>query len=749
MKKLFTILFVFAFFPELPAQPGEMLVPVKKSDEWGFINKERQWVIPLKYDDAQPFSEGLAAVNYFGKWGFINASGNWAIEPRFSNAESFSEGLACVKAFGKWGFIDRSGDWVIEPRYHAVSMFSEGLAVVFYDGSYRFVDKTGRYGIDDGFGNALPFSDGLAFVEKDGYKGYIDHLGNWIIKDHFDEAYSFSNGMALIGRNGKYGFINQRGEEVIRIKYEDGFRFNEGMAPVKEGGKWGYIDTRGSWVILPQFTYAAPFNEGFAVAGAKGRFGLINKAGYWVIEPEFEAMKGIARTISFKEEIEKMVIRKVYQWQLKGEFEKTVDYLDRVTKENRNKAIERITNDCIQEIALEHVNLSVTMLGSYNADSEYFILNLQGALRSMIPVPLDEALWFRDNWERAELKNPVFALVDDHLMLSALEVKLEDKIYAYDASVHGYLQGENHNGTVFDPININLPDISALELYNQPVTRVNGVSDIDQHIPENLIVQSNVFALVIGNEDYSSYQVGSGGEINVDYAEADARTFAAYLNRTFGLPKENITLLINATVGQMNQAIDRLASLAKVYDGEAELIFYYAGHGLPDEDTKEPYLIPVDVSGSDLTYALKLEEVYNQLSAYETHRVTVFLDACFSGGARSQGLLASRGVRIRPKSPFVLGNLIVFSASSGNQTAYAYIEQGHGMFTYFLLKKIQETRGSVTYGDLAFYVMDEVNKKSLLINNREQTPVLKLSPIFQNTWKDFSFLGDDLLSKTQ
>ena len=29
---------------------------------------------------------------------------------------------------------------------------------------------------------------------------------------------------------------------------------------------------------------------------------------------------------------------------------------------------------------------------------------------------------------------------------------------------------------------------------------------------------------------------------------------------------------------------------------DGELIFYYAGHGFPDEQTKEPYLIPVDVN---------------------------------------------------------------------------------------------------------------------------------------------------------
>jgi len=52
-------------------------------------------VIPYQFDDAGPFSEGLAAVGANGKWGYVDAR-ETVIEPKFSRAKGFSEGLAAV-----------------------------------------------------------------------------------------------------------------------------------------------------------------------------------------------------------------------------------------------------------------------------------------------------------------------------------------------------------------------------------------------------------------------------------------------------------------------------------------------------------------------------------------------------------------------------------------------------------------------------------------------------------------------------
>ncbi len=185
----------------------------------------------------------------------------------------------------------------------------------------------------------------------------------------------------------------------------------------------------------------------------------------------------------------------------------------------------------------------------------------------------------------------------------------------------------------------------------------------------------------------------------------------------------------------MNREIEKLSRLAFYSNGKAELIFYYAGHGFPDEKTKESYIMPVDISGSDVTSGIKLSYLYKKLTENPVKSATVFLVACFSGGGRNQGLLAARGVRIQPKENLVQGNLVVFSASTGEQSSLPYKEKQHGMFTYFLLKKLQESKGNVTYDELSNYIKTEVQLNSVKINSKDQNPQTLTSPSLSDEWK--------------
>jgi hypothetical protein len=260
-------------------------------------------------------------------------------------------------------------------------------------------------------------------------------------------------------------------------------------------------------------------------------------------------------------------------------------------------------------------------------------------------------------------------------------------------------------------------------------------SDVDKNIPVCFINKPFRYALVIGNEDYQRYQRGLSSEANVEFARNDASVFRDYAHSVLGVEEKNIFFLTDATAGEMVQKIDLIAKLASKTSAEAEIIFYYAGHGLPDESTKEPYIIPVDVSATNLNAAIKLADVYKMFSETGARRILVFLDACFSGGGRDAGLLAARSVKVKPRNEMIDGNMVVFAASSGEQSSLPYKEKQHGMFTYFLLKYLQETKGNVTLSDLADDVKNKVSLESLRVNSKEQDPTVQVSHSVADKWE--------------
>lgn len=303
--------------------------------------------------------------------------------------------------------------------------------------------------------------------------------------------------------------------------------------------------------------------------------------------------------------------------------------------------------------------------------------------------------------------------------------------YARDTTMSVGLQQElvARNQVVITGINTPASDIQIKSL----------TSDVDKNVPANPKKFSHRFALIIGNEDYSKYQRSLQTEANVPFARNDAKVFKDYAVKTFGIPEDNIYLLLDATAGEMQQKIDLIAKLAAKIGAEAEVFMFYAGHGFPDEVEHSAYLIPVDVTGSNLAAAVKLQDIYDRLGQTGASRITVFLDACFSGGGRDAPLLAARAVKVKPKADFIQGNMVVFTASSGEQMALPLESQQHGLFTYYLLKKLQESAGKMTYGELADYIKQKVSIESLKVNQKEQDPQVNVSVSVESTWKNWKF----------
>lgn len=94
-----------------------------------------------------------------------------------------------------------------------------------------------------------------------------------------------------------------------------------------------------------------------------------------------------------------------------------------------------------------------------------------------------------------------------------------------------------------------------------------------------------------------------------------------------------------------------------------------------------------------------------------------------------------KGVALEPKKAAPTGNMVVLSACSGSQTAHIFKEGKHGLFTYWLLRKLKETKGEVTLGELQEHLAQYVDYTATnRLNLPGQQPTLQVSPTLSRNW---------------
>ncbi|MBM2815904.1 MAG: hypothetical protein HW421_2666 [Ignavibacteria bacterium] len=272
---------------------------INNKEKWYFLDSLGETAVTPDCDYVFDYSEGLAlTVNNLdeqklqNKFGFIDQNGKQVIPMIYNDAESFSEGLAYAAGNETRGWLDKKGNFVITLKTKVNGYtFHDGLAMIS-NSEYKigFVDKHGNEVIPLIFDEAGSFSEGLAFANT-GYKlGYIDGKGKLVIPAQFDYCDDFHNGVAFVGfldkRNAiTYGAIDKTGKFTIPFKFEKARSYSEGLAAVKLDGKWGYVDVMGSFTLMHQFSAANSFINGLAFAENKeeNKIGFINKKGEFIV----------------------------------------------------------------------------------------------------------------------------------------------------------------------------------------------------------------------------------------------------------------------------------------------------------------------------------------------------------------------------------------------------------------------------------------------------------------------------------
>ncbi len=577
-------------------------------------------------------------------------------------------------------------------------------------------NKWGAINVSDGK-QIIPFiydsfhghviNDKAVMVEKDGCYGFIDSKGKVKVPFIFKEGkHTYGTGGVYVDKAGYLCIVSSDYKICKTEKYEDYGRLREGRIGVKKNKLWGFIDEQGKQITEYKYTEVFQFSCGIAlVCDSSHYFGWINHSGkeitdfkYNPLHSTYYAYNDIA--IVYSREGKCGAINTFGQEVIPCEYDAIHNFKDNpdytTVEINGLCGIISRNGEIVLPIQYEYMRFSRGHIAAIRQNDKWGYINIH-THKMLTPFKYDDA----------------YAVSDDGLA-SVYINKNEGAI--------------NSNGVEVIPCGENFS--FRKDVYLASISP----SDVDENIPINKdIKRENTFVVIIANENYLEYNIPQ-----VEYAKKDGSIFKEYCVKTLSIPADNIRYRENTTLNQIRYELNWLKKVAEAYNGEAKVIFYYAGHGMPDESNSTAYILPSDGFGSDINSAYSLNELYRQLGNLPAQQVTVFMDACFSGAKRNGKMLtAARSVAIKAKSGTPKGNMVVFSAAQGDETAYQYNRKKHGLFTYFLLKKLQETKGDVNLKDLEIYIRENVQRCSIRENGKKQTPTMQVSPDFQSTIEEY------------
>lgn len=243
--------------------------------------------------------------------------------------------------------------------------------------------------------------------------------------------------------------------------------------------------------------------------------------------------------------------------------------------------------------------------------------------------------------------------------------------------------------------------------------------------------KGKLFAVVIG---ISKYNLSGSSISNLKYADQDATSFLEFLKSPAGgaLADDSVTVLLNeqATTTNIRHALFTFLTMAQPQD---TVVIYIAGHGAPDpHDPRNLYLLTADSNPEDMGGTAfpmwQMQDVYERV--LKAKRVITVADTCHSYGfsgarANDAGQNGSNLINQYLERYAAKGERAVITASDISESSFedAQWGNGHGVFTYFLLKGLKGEAdknhdGVVTAGELFAYLQRVVPEAT----NGKQNP---------------------------
>ena len=444
----------------------------------------------------------------------------------------------------------------------------------------------------------------------------------------------------------------------------------------------------------------------------------------------------------YKVEIDNELNLRADLFKPRGEFERTVDYDERKIKAeeykegifdyyrdlaNREAEVakeleaarlkilaEREKRDSERRAALFRDKIKgsykeyytrISELGTYDADAEEFPITIDG-MTHQVKVPFDKARDFKQN-------SPFYKVVgnsqllDDAVTVEKFNYKIvtdKKEVYEFGKQRKALFVADEAD-LLLNGLTRTVPaaavSVPATSRTSNSALPTSETSELDSRIVDYFSTKT-YHALLIGVNEYMDPSI-----TQLDGPIADAGRLKDVLTTNYTFEEENITFLKNPTRTEIIETFD---GLQNKIDEDDNLLIFYAGHGIWDEDLKQGFWLPSDAKRTSKAAWLSNAMIRDYIGGIHTKHTLLVADACFSGG-----IFKTRDVFIENMASLELAKLPSRKAiTSGAMKTVP----DKSVFIEYLTKRLSENERSLLPAEILFSSF----KIAVMNNSHGQVP---------------------------
>lgn len=205
-----------------PYHGGLMPVKGKDNGKFGYLNTDGDLVIPLEYEYASSFCDGVAIVRQSEKYGLIDVYNKVVVPMVYEGIKSPSENRYPVKKGKLFGLMDAEEKLLLDYKYTNLSFLKTGGLKAQLNSGWRYLDPIDYKESRQVYEDLNSFSEDVIRFKLDGKWGLMDVAGKVLLQNNYARINSLSKGSAIIQTSDrKYGLVSKDGTMLLPVEYDE------------------------------------------------------------------------------------------------------------------------------------------------------------------------------------------------------------------------------------------------------------------------------------------------------------------------------------------------------------------------------------------------------------------------------------------------------------------------------------------------------------------------------------------------